>query len=287
MNLSKPELKVLEQIAKNNTKVLEIAHALKKSDKQIYRTSKNLIEKGFIELSRGKITAKKTTHNTLLLQLLSQHPNLIEMLSNNGIQIFSATLSQKDVNQIINETKLKKSLIYQKLKQASNVSIIKKENKNYALNSKLWGKLKEFLEEYKRFSESVDKRIPANSIIYKKTNKELLFSNKGKIDASLTAFSCFKKFGIKLLLTTNYYALPKIKLSKKEIFMHALLIAEKEKTIRYLIFVSLFYLKFKKELSIKHPIVDKLKLILKGNDISGYPNLQEIKDRAEMYDIKI
>ena len=59
MNLSKPELKVLEQIAKNNTKVLEIAHALKKSDKQIYRTRKNLIKKGIIELSKGKIKEKK------------------------------------------------------------------------------------------------------------------------------------------------------------------------------------------------------------------------------------
>ena len=287
MNLSKPELKVLEQIAKNNTKVLEIAHALKKSDKQIYRTRKNLIKKGFIELSKGKITAKKTTYNTLLLQLLSQHPNLAEILSSNGIQILSATLEPKSINQVINETGLKKSLIYQKLKQAFNVSIIKKENKNYVLNAKLWTKLKEFLEEYKRFSESVDQRIPANSTIYKKTNKELLFSNKGKIDATLTAFSCFEKFGIKLLLTTNYYILPERKLSKKEIFMHALLIAEKEKTIRYLIFISLFYIKFKKELLIKHPIVDKLKLILKGKDIPSYPKLREIKDRAEIYDIKI
>jgi len=287
MNLSKPELRVLEQIANGNTKITEIAHALRKSDKQIYRTSKNLIEKEFIELSRGKITAKKTTHNTLLLQLLSQHPNLIKILSSNGIQILTATLDPKDVNQIINKTRLKKSLIYQKLKQAFNVSIIKKENKNYVLNAKLWVKLKEFFEEYKRFSESVDQRIPANSIIYKKTNKELVFSNKGKIDATLTAFSCFEKFGIKLLLTTNYYALPKNKLSKKGIFMHALLIAEKEKTIRYLIFIFLFYIKFKKELSIKHPIVDKLNLILKGNDIPGYPKLREIKERAEIYDIKI
>jgi len=287
MNLSKPELRVLEQIAKNNTKVLEIAHALKKSDKQIYRTSKNLIETEFIELSRGKITAKKITHNTLLLQLLSQHPNLVEILSSNGIKILTATLDPKDINQIINETGLKKSLVYQKLKQAFNMSIIKKENKNYVLNEKIWNKLKEFLEEYKRFSESVDQRIPANSTIYKKTKKELLFANKGKIDATLTAFSCFEKFGIKLLLTTNYYVLPKKKLSKKEIFMHALLIAEKEKTIKHLIFISLFYIKFKKELSIKHPIVDKLKLILKGKDIPDYPKLQEIKERAEIYDIKI
>ena len=69
--------------------------------------------------------------------------------------------------------------------------------------------------------------------------------------------------------------------------MHALLIAEKEKTIKHLIFISLFYIKFKKELSIKHPIVDKLKLILKGKDIPDYPKLQEIKERAEIYDIKI
>jgi len=97
MNLSKPELRVLEQIASGNTKITEIAHAIKKSDKQIYRTSKNLIEKGFIEVSRGIITAKKTTHNAFLLNLLSQHPNLIKVLSGNGIKILVAILSPKNI----------------------------------------------------------------------------------------------------------------------------------------------------------------------------------------------
>jgi len=69
--------------------------------------------------------------------------------------------------------------------------------------------------------------------------------------------------------------------------MHSLDIAEKEKTVRYLIFVSLFYLKFKKELLVKHPIIDRLNLILKGNKFSNYPTLQEIKERADMYDIRI
>jgi len=287
MNLSKPELRVLEQIASGNTKITEIAHAIKKSDKQIYRTSKNLIEKGFIEVSRGIITAKKTTHNAFLLNLLSQHPNLIKVLSGNGIKILVAILSPKNIKQIAKEINLKKSVIYQKMKQFYNMSIVRKEKKNYVLNIKVWDKLKEFLEEYNKFLETIDKKIPANSIIYKKTDKELVFANKSKINATLTAFSCFENFGIKIFLTTNYYTLPKRKLSKKIIFMHSLYIAEKEKTVRYLIFVSLFYLKFKKELLVKHPIIDRLNLVLKGNKFSNYPTLQEIKEKADMYDIRI
>ena len=287
MNLSKPELRILQQIANGNTRINEIAHAIKKSDKQIYRTTKNLIEKGFIELYRGKITAKKTTHNAVLMNLLSKHPNLINVLSGNGIKILIVVLSPKNIKQIKRETKLKKSIIYQKLKQFYNTSIIRKENKNYVLNAKIWNNLKDFLEEYKKFSESVDKKIPANSVIYKKTDKELVFANKEKIDATLTAFSCFENFGIKIFLTTNYYTLPKRKLSKKITFRHSLYVAEKEKTIRYLIFISLFYLKFKKQLKVKHFIVDKIKLVLKGKNFPDYPTLNEIKERADIYDIKI
>ncbi len=287
MNLSKPELRVLEQIANGNKKINEIAHAVKKSDKQIYRTTKSLIEKEFIKLYRGRITAKKTTHGSLLLNLLSQYPNLINILSGNGIKILIVILSPKNIKQIERETKLKKSIIYQKLKQFYNTSIIRKEKKNYVLNARIWTNLKEFLEEYKKFSESVDKKIPVNSVIYKKTDKELVFANKGRIDATLTAFSCFENFGIKILLTTNYYTLPKRRLSKDVVFRHSLYVAEKEKTIRFLIFISLFYLKFKKQIKVRHFIVDKLKLVLKGKSFPDYPTLNEIKERAEMYDIKI
>jgi len=38
---------------------------------------------------------------------------------------------------------------------------------------------------------------------------------------------------------------------------------------------------------IKHPILSNIKQILEGKNIQGYPTLDEIKEKAEVYDIKI
>ena len=136
--------------------------------------------------------------------------------------------------------------------------------------------------------ENIDSRITADSVIYYKNDKEIVFSNKKELDAIQTAFSAFESYGIKILNITYYYYLPKKKLSKKEVFRHAIYVAEKDKDIREIIFVALFYLKFKEELkSIKNNLLEDIKEILKGKTIKGLPTLNEIKDRAITYDIKL
>ena len=96
----------------------------------------------------------------------------------------------------------------------------------------------------------------------------------------------FKSFpNIKIFTTTNYYFLPKKQLSKKDVLLHSLYIEEKEHSIQNLIFIALFYLKFK--IQINHKILTNLNLVLKGKKIKNYPSYQEIKDRAEVYGIKV
>lgn len=287
MKISQTELKILGQISQGNMTITDIAKAIKKSEKQVYKASQKLIKKGFLELSKGNLEPKKSSHVTLLLHLLADYPNLTQLLSESGIEILSTLFEPKTVEDIINKTGLKKSIVYKKLQKARTISVIKRKNKQYFLNEKLWSKLREFLEEFKRLIETTDPRVPANSVIYYKTDKEILFSNRIKQDAILTAFSTYENYGIKLLTPTNYYYLPKKRLSKKEIFIHSLYVTEKEKTIRHLTYAALFYVKFKKDLSsIKHPILEKIKIILKDKKISGYPKLEEIKEKAEIYDIK-
>lgn len=288
MKFSQTELKILGQVSQGNTAVTDIAKAIKKSEKQIYRASQKLTKKGFLELSKGNLEPKKASHVISLLHLLADYPNLTQLLSESGIEILFALLKPKAVEGIINETGFKKSIVYRKLKQAMAISVVKKKNKQYFLDEKLWSKLRGFLEEFKRLLEITDPRISANSVIYYKTDKEIIFANKTKQDATPTAFSVYETYGIKLLIPTNYYYLPKKNLSKKEIFMHSLYITEKEKTVRHLTYVALFYLKFKKYISsVKHPVIEKIKMVLKGEKILGYPGLEEIKEKAEMYDIEL
>lgn len=288
MRFSQTELKILEQVSQGNITVTGVARAIKKSEKQVYRASQKLAKKGFLELSKGNLEPKKSSHVIFLLHLLADYPNLTQLLSESGIEILFSLLKPKAVEDIINETGFKKSIIYRKLKQAMAISVVKKKNKQYFLDETLWGRLREFLEEFKKLLETTDPRIPANSVIYYKTDKEIIFANKTKQDATPTAFSVYETYGIKILMPTNYYYLPKKNLSKKEIFIHSLYVTEKEKTIRHLTYVALFYLKFKKYVSsIKHPIIEKIRMVMKGEKILGYPGLEEIKEKAEVYDIKL
>ncbi len=284
MQLSKTEILVLEQIANGNKSIKSLAKALKKSDKQIYVTTKRLQDKEIIE--RGN-ESKKTTCISLLLQMLAKTPNLAPVLSNSGIAIFTAMLKPVTIKNIMNETGFKKTVIYKKLEQAKKRSLIRKNMSTFEINDKLWSSLKEFLEELKKYEAKIDKRIPASSIIYYKKNDEIIFSNKEELDAAKTAFSAYKDYKIEILTITNYYYLPKKKLTKKDILKHSLYIVEKDMGIKNLIFISLFYTKFRNEFKIKHQILTNLDAVFDGKTIKGYPTYQEIKDRAAVYKIKI
>jgi len=287
MKLSKTEINVLEQIAKGNKFIKTIAKALKKSDKQIYVTAKNLTEKNFIELINGTLKTKKALHITLLLQLLADIPNLAQVLSDSGIPIFTALLNPITIKEISQETGFKKTMIYNKIQEAGKRSMVRKTKFAFVINEKMWLKLMDFLKELKKYEKTIDARIPPSSTIYYKKNKEIVFSCKEEVDAIKTAFSAYEKYGIKLLLIKNYYYLPKKELTKKDILKHSLYVVEKDKDIRNLIFVALFYAKYKKEFKIKHGILTNLNEVLAGRKINGYPTYEELKDRAEVYGIKV
>ena len=289
MRFSQTDLRILEQLANVNKDIKNIAVVINKSDKQIYKSCQKLKNLGFITLNKRKIEPRKLTHITLLLQLLATYPNIIQHISGSGLQILMALLQPKNVEQIMLETGLKKSVIYEKIKQNINVSIlIQDKSHKYVINEKIWKNLKDFLKEYKKYEEITDIRVPANSTIYFKNDYEIIFSNKGDQDAVLTGFSAYPNYGLKLLLPTNFYYLPKKTLSVQEIFLHSLYIIDKEKDNRYFVYASLFYLKFKHDFStILHPALKKIKKILNGKSIEGYPKLEELNEKAELYDITI
>ena len=288
MRLSKTELKVLWQVALGKTKVFEVAYALNKDQSQIYRILKNLEKKGFAKLDNGLIISYDNIYVNLLLSELSRRPNIINNLSGSGILLFSAVIMPKQVSEIIKETGIKRSTIFFKLKEAEKNSFINAAEGKYFLNEKIWPKVREFLVELKKHEEATDKRIPPGAVIYYKNEDEIVFSTKIDCDAALTGFSAYGNFNIKLLTVDYTYYLPKKVMTKQEVFLHSLYRAEKEGDARDFILIALFYIKYKNELTdIKHEIIDNIKKVLHGERIKYYPALAEIKDRAEVYDIKI
>ena len=289
MQLSQTELKVLEQVTNGTERIEDIAKNLQRSNSQIYRAQQNLSEYGFLHLNNGYLEPEKSTYSSLILVLLSRYPNLIGLFSDSGIKILMSILKPKSINEIIRETNLKKSTIYKKIRIGRNISAITMNNNHkFTINEKIWPNLKGYLEVNKRLEETIDNRIPVNSVIYHKNEDEILFSNKSELKVTLTAFSKYDKYGIKLFLPTYFYYLPNRELSKEEILLHSIYIINKEKDHRYLTYLALFYIKFRDEFSkIKNPVLKKYDNIIKGNKIEGYPNLDEMREKGALYDIRI
>ncbi|MEK6967493.1 MAG: hypothetical protein AABX51_02575 [Nanoarchaeota archaeon] len=287
MELSKGEIAVLEQVAKGNKSLKEIALALKKSKPQVYIYVRDLKDKSMIELIDGVIEPKRISHLSLLLQLLSKIPNLMPILEGPGIPIFTAMLKPSTIEEISKETGYKKTAIYKRLQEARKRSLVRKKLTTFEINDKMWAGLKETLEEIKKTELKTDSRIPASAIIYYKKGDEIVFSSKEELGVIKTAFSAYQDYGIGLLPITHFYYLPKKTLTREDILKHSLYIVEKDMDPRYLIFIALFYAKYKKELKIKHPILMNISEVLAGREINGYPKYQEIKDRAEVYKIAV
>lgn len=282
------ELDVIYQKGKGKNTVSEIALALNKSKSQIYRALKNLEGLGIVQLKRNGFNLMPNTHTNLLVNNLLNHPNLVSLLSDSSIPILIECLSLTTISEISDKTNLNESTIYNWIKKFQKVSIVRKINNQYVFNEKLWDDLKEFIIEFKKFNDSVDKRVNPSSKIYYKDKDVIIFSSKTSEDASFTAFSAYKEFGIDILTTKNYYSLPLKKNDLVDVFTHSLYVTQKEKDFRNLMFVTLFYLKHKNKLNkVNHAILDNIKKILKGEDIKDYPTLLDIKDRAKMYDIEI
>lgn len=288
MQFSKTELDVVSQIGDGNKTIAGIAKALKMSSSQAYRVAKKLSGKGILNMKKGVLHPEPKTHVSLLMNIMSYAPKLAVPLSGTGLNIYTSLLEPKTVKDVGSETGFHKTTVLKKINQGRRMSLLILDNKKYRVNEKIWQNVRDYLMEMRRFDECVDSRVPVNSVIYFKNDKEILFSSKEDIDAETTAFSAYAKYGIMILGITNYYYLPKKRLSRKDVFMHSLYAAEKENDIRILIFVALFMAKYRKELSgIQHPIVRNLAKVFAGENIPGYPALDEIRDRAKVYGIKV
>ncbi len=289
MELTKAELELLHQIGIGMRTVSSLAVALHKNKTQVYRTVASLVKKGFLEgLQEGTINLGGKVHTSLLLQLLAKHPSIITPFSGSGISIFTAIIEPRTMAEISALTKLQNSIIYRKLKQGRYIQLIHKKENRFITNEKIWPFATQFLQELQLYESSIDSRVPINAVIYYKNDSEILFSLKEEYDAAPTAFSAYSKYGIKLLTHTHFYYLPKKSLSEKDVFTHSLQVAEKEKSVRYYIYIALFYLKYKTKLiSIKNSILNSLSEILKGKIMPGFPKLEEIKEKAEIYNIAV
>lgn len=291
MQLTKIELNCFLEIFTNTLNSKELAIKLKRSRSQIYRCISNLERLGFIIKGKSHtFQPSKLIHVIKLGLVLQKRPQLIEVLSDSGLLVLSKLMTPITTKELSIETNLKPITIYKIIALAKQISILKKEEGKYIINKILWKDLSEFLNEYNLFNQTIDSRVPVSSTIYYSDKKEVIFSTLNELqDYKKTSFSVFVKYGIDLESNVYYYTTKKDDVeSIDNVILDTLKIFEKEVDYHDLIYFTLLYLKYKNKLKkIEHPILDNIKLILTGTKIDGYPSLEEIKEKAIQYNIKV
>ena len=183
------------------------------------------------------------------------------------------------------ETSIPGDTLYGYLKGFLWVGIVSrsKQGKAYlfSFNYIIWPELKDFVTALREYQ--VLRLVPRDALLIRSYENSVLFKSLKQQDATLTSFSAYADFGIKLGLRDHYYTLPKRELSMGEIFIHSLDSAE---DYRQRLFCVLFYLKNRDELKdARHPMMKSIRAVLRGEHIKGYPTREDIEEQAELYGI--
>lgn len=301
MKLTKTQLKILKLIyLKGSGTSGETASQLKFTQQYASKSISDLKKKGFLEKRRTIYLISNNIYAYDLRNLFRDHPktNFEEILADSRMDVLLLLFDKKTSKRIQYLSGLSKLQIYKYIKNFLKYGVVIKEGRHYKLNNVLWPDLVDFLESYSKYQDVLAYDLPTVArVIHESKSQNLkIFEvpTDFKVDekiATITAFSLFIKYGIPLRLNYNYFCVPPQKLDINDVFAHAILCSN---NMRKRLFTILFYLKNKDLLNIKY-IEEKYKLrgymnkiseILKGITIKEYPTLEEIKQKADLYDIK-
>jgi predicted transcriptional regulator len=278
ISFSKGELEALRlfDIFEN---INELTKLLAKSKSQTYRILQKLNEKNIID--DGKLV--NLPYLKKLVLLIRKNKNLVGLFSGSGLVVLLQLIYPKKISEIALILDLDEQTVYKIIQKARQIGLVKEEKKKYVINEENWLDGKDFFESLYEQEMSFDKRVPKDSIIYFKSEKEIVFSTEKEVSATLTAFSALDKGGVNFLPVTNYYVLPLQRLSIQKIYGHALNVVEKNWDYRLLLILGVFVLKNK----IRADSVSKnLFKVFVGINVKGYPSTNDLKEKVSEYGVK-
>ena len=299
MTITKTQLDILKLIyTRGSLTSKETAIKLNNSHEYISKLTSDLRQKGFLKKQGRSYIISDNIHSYNLRNLFLEHPqtNFKEILADARIDMLLLLLNKRTMKRIKHLSGLSKPLVYRYLKNFLKYGIVIKEDTYYRLNTTLWSDLISFLENYSKYQDILIYNLPS---VYRKLHQSKRFvlfetpttQEVDKKTATKTAFSLFAKYGIPLRMISDYYCTPPNDLNINDIFAHAILCSQDTRKKTYTI---LFYLRNMHSLDIQHinkryrlkADINKIKTILKGETLKDYPTLEEIKQKAELYDIK-
>lgn len=291
MRLSESEIEVLVLVAGAEQALhpANLSTALSLRLETQSRIVTRLVNKGLLEREDKEIALARTPAAEAFKGLYFSHraSPFSLLLADRRTDLLYWMKNEQRVVALEKETGIPKKTIYRYLKGLLRLGAVKRTKKNsvylYSLNRILWPEIEKFvaaLREYQALSF-----VPREALLIKSYNDSVLFKSIRVQDATATSFSAYADYGIELGLRDNYYTLPKRELSIQEIFIHSL---DSAGELSGKLYCILFYLKDREKLgATEHPMIKDLKAVLQGERINGYPTLEDIEERADLYDIRL
>jgi predicted transcriptional regulator len=292
MSLSKNDIRTLSLIAGSeepiNPRILLEELGFRRET--VSRLLTHLEEQGLVERRGREAILSGTPPAEAFKKLYYSHraSPLQKILSLHRMELL-ARLDQipKSLEALAMETAIPSDTLYGYLKGLLRLGVVKRSKEGnayrYSFNYIIWPELKDFvtaLQEYRAL-----RPVPREALLIKSYRDSVLFKSIRPQDATFTSFSAYGEYGIDLSLRDHYFTLPKRGLSIAEVFIHSLDSAE---DLQQRLFCILFYLKNRDKLeNVDHPMMKDIKAVLQGERVKGYPSLEDIKDRAELYDIEL
>lgn len=292
MRLNSNEIKALLMITGSDKGIrpLDLLDSLGLQRGSVSRIITNLKNKGLVDRENSWIVLANTHPAECFKKLYYAHrASPFDLLLAEGRTDLIACLDEdpKSVKELHEETSIPLKTLYFYLHDLTRlgVAVTNKTGRPslYSFNYVYWGVLKEFVSALQDYDKS--RLVPRDALLIKIYKDSVLFKSLREQDATPTSFSVYVDYGIELDLRDNYYTLPRRELSIQEVFSHSLDSAEGRSQK---LFCILFFLKNTDKLgSVQHPMVKDIEAILNGEKLKGYPSLDDIEDRMEIYDIQL
>jgi len=292
MPLSKNDIRALTLIAGSEEPVnpRTLREELGLQRETVSRLITHLVQIGLVERRGRETILAETPPAEAFKRLYFSHraSPLHKLLSLRRAELI-AKLDQtpRSLEALAAETGIPSDTLYGYLKGFLSVGVVSRRRHGkayiYSFNFKVWPELKDFVTALREYQ--LLRLVPREALLIKSYGDSVLFKSIRPQDATFTSFSAYEDYGIELLLRDNYYTLPRRELSVQEVFIHSLDSAWEP---FQKLFCVLFYLKNRDKLeAIDHHMMKDLKAVLQGERIKGYPTMEDIEDRMDLYDIKL
>ena len=307
--LTKSEVQLLRELAKDGSTVSELAEKIGKSQPLVTLLWRKLQKKGLATATRKGMTKtiqlNDTKHSILLRDLLVRHSDVPweKLLANSNLTILIASLDRSSLEEIREETQVSEITLWRCLRNLMAHGLVI-EDGTYRVSPR-WQTLSDFLQEYSAYTLSqIAKEVSAQAVILWHSSFEFLMRVpvRTKIEETHfhpTATSKLHDYGISLLSDYEYYFYSRVKrrLSVEDVSLHILLV--ERGSLRNILYSLLLMKKYRKELNdqyllgeaekleLRNQVEGMLRFLDEGEAMPGIslPSNEEFSEKAKEYGV--